>query len=226
AVARAADTLQARQQPYTPEQLAAQRQAVAEAEAELRQQLDPGRRAAVERQREQLLQAEQQLALLRSRGTPADLIDLQQAAERARAELATARAALESARLVAPFDGVVAQVNVSPGERVGDAANPAPGAANTGAAPGGRAALILVDSARPGIDLAVGEAALRELAIGQLAVVTADGLPGQEVVGVVGRIGPLGTPSEGVMTYPVQVRLDAALPLPLGAAVRLAVPIA
>ena len=88
------------------------------------------------------------------------------------------------------------------------------------------AAVVLVDLAQPRVDLVLSEADVRELAVGQRAVVTADSLPGQELAGVVSRIGPLGTPSEGVMTYPVEVKLDAPLPLPLGTAVRLAVPIA
>ena len=227
AVAEAEATLRARQQPYTAEQLDAQQQAVAEAEAALRQQRQPQAPAALEQQRAQAHQAEQQLALLRSPPPALELVDLDQALDQARARLAEARHRRDAARLVAPFDAVVVQVGVPPGERIGGgevaAAGQATGAGSSGSNGRARdAAVVLVDVAAPRVELGLSGTDVLPLALGQRAVVTAEACPG-ELAGVVSRLVPLSAPRPDEATYQAQVTLDAPPPLPLGASVRVTI---
>ncbi len=112
----------------------------------------------------------------------------------AQASLEQARLNLKDAQITAPFDGLVAAVNV----RVGEVA--------VGALP----AIVLVDNARYHLDVAVDEVDVSRLAAGQAVTVTVDALPNEAFSGSVEQIAPQATVSGGVVSYPVRVVLPSA----------------
>src|SRR5262249_61353772 len=80
-------------------------------------------------------------------------------------------------------------------------------------------------AAAPRVELALSETDVLPVALGQRAVVTAEGLPGRELAGVVSRLVPVSAPRPDGSTYQAQVTLDAPPPLPLGASVRVTIPV-
>jgi HlyD family secretion protein len=124
---------------------------------------------------------------------PSD-IALQQEAVR-QAELALQQAQLDNDNntLLAPFDGIVASITGNPGET---------------APVGTTGFLTLVDPKAVRIDVTVDETDVAKLAVGKVANITFDALPGRPFRGKVISIAPSGTLSQGVVTYPVSIALD------------------
>lgn len=138
-------------------------------------------------------QAEIALDRLQRGPDPDDLRIAQLQVEQAQAALEQARNNLDEARIVAPFDGVVAAVNV----RVGEVA--------VGALP----AVVLVDNRQYHVDVAVDEVDITRIAPGQVVTVTLDGLPNDIFSGVVDRIAPQSTLTAGIVSYPVRVLVQS-----------------
>jgi HlyD family secretion protein len=120
--------------------------------------------------------------------------------KQAKANLQQAQAALDLARsnltkttLVAPFDGIVAQINLHPGAQT----------------PNG-AAVIMLDTGSYYVDIAVDETDVAKLALDQPTSLTLDALPGVTVNGKVARIGDTGTKTGDVVAYPVRIQIDPA----------------
>lgn len=109
----------------------------------------------------------------------------------ARATLEAAQLSLEQAALRAPFDGVVAELNVTSGEM----------------ASAGLPAITLIDPSRFRIVVLVDEIDVGRLAEGQTAEVTLDALPDAQISGTVERIAPAATIEGGVVYYDVVVGL-------------------
>jgi len=105
-----------------------------------------------------------------------------------------------NATLAAPFDGVVSEMNVVPGQ-----------AATGGLQP----AIVLADLSDYHIDVGVDEIDVGRLAEGQNVHISVDALPGASITGAVERIAPTATESAGVVSYVVSVALD-----PTGAPIR------
>lgn len=99
--------------------------------------------------------------------------------------------ALENAKIVAPFDGIVTTVGPV-----------------VGAAGGNNTTIKLSDNAQYHVDMLVDEAEIAQLKTGQKAKVTFDALPNVSTTGAVTRISPAGTVSNGVVNYTVRVDLD------------------
>lgn len=114
------------------------------------------------------------------------------AVEQARAAYEVARRNLEKATLTAPFDGVVAAVNIVVGET----------------APAGLPAISLVDISGFRITVNVDEMDVVRLRLGLSAEVTLDALSDVTLRGGVERIGPAATLVEGAVAYPVIIALD------------------
>jgi HlyD family secretion protein len=158
----------------TEEQLAATRAQVAQAQSALDRLLNDDR--ALRLAEAQLRQAEINLEL--------------------------AKARLANATLTAPFDGVVSEVNVVPGQ------------AGTG---GLQPAIVLADLSDFHIDVSVDEIDVGRLAEGQNVTISVDALPGVPISGVVERIAPTATESAGVVSYVVTVAIDpTAAPIRAG----------
>jgi HlyD family secretion protein len=113
--------------------------------------------------------------------------------DQARLALEQARRQLDDARIVAPFDGVVTQVNAAAG-----------GPSGTGAV------AVLADTGKYHIDVLIDETEIRQVQAGQKAEMTFDALPKATVTGVVNRIDPAGTINQGVVYYLTRIDLDPA----------------
>jgi multidrug resistance efflux pump len=94
----------------------------------------------------------------------------------AEAKLRLARAELSKTRLLAPFDGRILRIYAEPGELAGPT-TPQP-------------VLLFADTSRRRVRAFVEELDSARVCVGQPAVVTADGLPGQEFRGKVALVAP------------------------------------
>lgn len=125
----------------------------------------------------------------------ADQLDLEAArldVETAQLALERAESDLEKATLVAPYDSLVAAVNVTVGEM----------------APAALPAISLVDPSQFRITVSVDEIDIAGVEVGLPVEITVDAFPGLVVNGIVERIGPAATLSGGAVTYPVVIALD------------------
>ena len=116
-------------------------------------------------------------------------------------EISQAQAALEIAQynlsgtqLIAPFDGVVAAVNL----QVGEAASSA------------LPAIVLADTAQFYLEVSVDEVDVARVQAAQAVTVTLDALPNVALQAAVDRIAPSATVNAGVVSYAVRLRLDPA----------------
>ena len=136
--------------------------------------------------------AQAQFDLLLAGATGEQITDAQAQVSQARVALELAELSLRHATLRAPFDGVVAAVNVTAGEM----------------APAALPAITLLDTSRFRMSVSVDEMDVGQLVEGQSAQVTLDALPDVVViVGTVERIAPAATFEGGVVTYDVVIEL-------------------
>lgn len=113
--------------------------------------------------------------------------------DQARTAYDQAQQDLANARLLAPFDGVVTQVN-----------------ATVGGPSGSSGVIQLADVSHYHVDVLVDETEIGQVKLGQKVQITYDALPKVNSTGVVKRIAPAGTISQGVVNYLVRVDLDSA----------------
>jgi HlyD family secretion protein len=144
--------------------------------------------AAAEAQRDA---AQARLDLALAGATREQLTDVEAQVAQARAALELAQLALEKATLRAPFDGIVAAVNVRSGEMASSALP----------------AVTVLDTAGFRMTVSVDEIDVGRLAIGQTVEVTLDALPDLAITGVVERIAPAATIVGGVVYYDVVIGL-------------------
>jgi HlyD family secretion protein len=109
----------------------------------------------------------------------------------AQAAVDIAQAKLDHARLLAPFDGTITEVNVNTGDLVDS----------------GDAAFRIDDLKSLYIDLQISEVDLPSLQVGQPAAIEFDAIAEKEYSGEVTEIGMIGTVSQGVVNYPVTVKI-------------------
>ncbi len=121
-------------------------------------------------------------------------IDLRQAdVIAARATLDTAIADFDRATLRAPFDGIVVAVNIETGQQVN---------ANT-------QAIEIADPSIVEVSGSVDEIDVLFLQVGSQAFVTLEALGAQPLPGTVSSIANAGTSQQGIVTYPVTIRVDS-----------------
>ncbi len=174
--------------------LAAARQAVSAARAKLAQLQGPSPRADVTAARLDLRKAEADLAVLRARGGPATLFDVDLARLRvdaARARLALAQFSARQLTVRSPSSGTVTGLLTVPG---------APADASTPVA-------TVADLDHLAVDVDVSEFDAARVRGGLPAVVTVDALGGKPFPGKVLFVGLTGVDNGGVVTYPVRVGL-------------------
>jgi HlyD family secretion protein len=133
-----------------------------------------------------------QLDLVLAGAAEEQLTDVEAQVAQARAALALTELSLDRATLRVPFDGVVAAVNVTPGE-MASAAMPA---------------FTVLDTSGFRMAVGVDEIDVGRLTVGQAAQVTLDALPNIVITGVVERIAPAATIVGGVVHYNVIIELD------------------
>jgi HlyD family secretion protein len=111
------------------------------------------------------------------------------------AEVAVAQAQrnLEVASIYAPFDGIVSAVNFSEGDTAGSGT-----------------AVSIVDLVNLRVNLLIAEVDMAQIAVDDPALMTLDALPGATYQAKVITIGPVGTVTSGVVTYPVTVAISNA----------------
>ena len=112
----------------------------------------------------------------------------------ARATLETAIADLERATLRAPFDGIVVSIEIEEGQQVN---------ANT-------RAVEIADPSIVEVSGSVDEIDVLFLQVGAQAYVTMEALANQALAGTVSSIASIGTSQQGVVTYPVTIRVDSS----------------
>ncbi|RME56563.1 MAG: efflux RND transporter periplasmic adaptor subunit, partial [Caldilineae bacterium] len=100
---------------------------------------------------------------------------------------------LNNARLVAPIDGVVSQVNIRQGELYGASALPA---------------IVLTDLDSFHMTVLVDEIDVRQVSVGQTVRLSLDALPDAEITGSVTRISPTARDVGGVVAYEVEIVPD------------------
>ena len=99
----------------------------------------------------------------------------------------------EHAEIRAPFDGVVAQVNIDPGDR---------------STTGGQPAIKVVDISALHLDAQISDIDIGQVAVGQAAEVRADAQPDTVYKGKVSYIAPTATTFGTIRTFLVRVALD------------------
>ena len=112
----------------------------------------------------------------------------------ARAALETATTDLEHATLRAPFDGIVVAVNIEVGQQV---------SANT-------EAIEIADPSVVEVSGSVDEIDVLFLQEGAQAYVSLEALGAQVLQGAISSIANSGTAQQGVVTYPVTIRVDSS----------------
>lgn len=127
------------------------------------------------------------------------------------AGIAQAEAALEGARinreraeLVAPYDGVIAAVNIDPGD---------PSSV-------GGPAIQIVDMSKLKVDANISDIDIAKVQVGQKVEVYVDALPEKVFTGKVTYIAPTATVTGNIRTYVVRIELDDQSNLRDGMSVR------
>ncbi len=110
--------------------------------------------------------------------------------DQAQLSLEQAQRQLDNAQIVAPFDGVVTQVNAMIG------------------GPSGSGTIVMADDSHYHVDMLVDETQVGQVKAGQEARITFDALPTTTVTGTVALINPAGTVSQGVVNYLVRIDLN------------------
>jgi HlyD family secretion protein len=136
-----------------------------------------------------LSQAQTNLEKLTTPAGGSTLASAQLAVAQAQSSLDQARVALEHAKIVAPFDGVVSKVSAV----VGDNAQP------------NSAAIVLNDNSSMHLDIDLSESDVANVQKGQSANLTFDAITGQTITGTVTSVASVATSSNNVVTYLVQV---------------------
>jgi len=110
--------------------------------------------------------------------------------------LESAELNLEKAVIVAPFDGVVADITITEGKEISTAALATP-------------AISLVDTSEMEMRGFIDEIDIAIVKVGQAANITLDALPDEEVEGTVAFISPIGTALIGVVYYETTITLES-----------------
>lgn len=179
------------QQPATAEQLANALAQLRNAEANLRRLQESPSAAEIAAAEAQVAQAQANLKRLLEGPTPEERAQAEARVEQARIALEQARQNLEKAKLVAAFDGIVAQIGFAEGDSVG---------------PNGPG-IVLVDTSSYYVDVQVNEAEIGQVQPGQAVVLSVDAFPDQPIEGTVEYVDPIGQSVQGVITYRVRITL-------------------
>ncbi len=125
-------------------------------------------------------------------------------------KVADAQAAVAEATLVAPFDGMVGQVNVFPGMSVSP----------------GTVLVTLLDMSSMHVVARLSEVDVAPIHAGKEVELTFDAFPGETLAGTLGEIPRFGTYENGITMFDVKVSFDASeLPLRVGMGATVGVPL-
>lgn len=127
--------------------------------------------------------------------------------DRAKNDLDRARDELDKAIITAPFDGIIADVNVKVGDVLSAVNYTAP-------------AIVLIDPGRMELNVKVNELDIPKVKLGQKAAITVDALPDEQFGGVVTSISLLPEVAGSAVSYEVKIALDMPQNLALRAGMR------
>jgi RND family efflux transporter MFP subunit len=128
-------------------------------------------------------------------GSDATTLDIaQNGVDQADIAVKQAQQALRQAEIVAPFDGIVTVINLTPGQN-----------ASSG---GTTAEMQVADLAHLETVVNMAEVDLPKITVGQPVQLTLDALPNLTLNGTVSQISPAGTITQGVVNYPVTISID------------------
>ena len=113
----------------------------------------------------------------------------------------------------APVSGLVTILNAQNGQSLSSSSGSASGASAASASSSSNSAVEISDLSTIRARVSINEADLVSVKVGQKASVTFDALSGVVTTGTISAIAPTGTNSSGVITYDVDITLDAVDPL-------------
>ncbi len=174
------------------DKLAAARAQLARAQADLAKLTGGERAGAVAAQSANLQAAQARLAQLTADPQASDLARAEARVAQAQAQLDQAQIQLDDATLRAPFTGVVATLNVAPGEALGT-----------------QTPLVLIDVSHYLVKVTVDEVDIAQVRQGQSVAVLIDAL-GARLPGTVVSLEPLPKTDSAVTAYQVTVEIDPA----------------
>lgn len=136
--------------------------------------------------------AQAQLDKLLAGASDQEIAEAEAQVEQARAALKLAQHSLERATIRAPFEGIVTEVNVTPGELPPTQEQP----------------LVLLDNSSFHMTVAVDELDISRVREGQSVAITVEALPDVNVTGTVESISPVSAVGTGVVAYQVVIDLE------------------
>jgi HlyD family secretion protein len=145
--------------------------------------------AAVDSAQQSLTTAKKNLADLQAGPTQQTLTAAEATLQSAQANFQTAKRNLDNAKIIAPFDGTVAQVNIAVGQ--------IPASSTT--------AIVLANLSDLELQLALSEVDISQVKAGQDVQLTFDALNGRTFPGKVLSVSPVGVTTQGVVNYTVNV---------------------
>ena len=149
-------------------------------------------RDAVTSANQSLTESTQALAKLKAGPDPLDIQSQEIGIKQKQNALSDAEENLSYYSIRAPFDGVVAQINV----KDGDPASP------------GSAIATMITSQKTA-DISLNEVDIASVKVGQNATLTFDAFPDLTLTGQVTQVDSIGTVTQGVVDYGVQITLNA-----------------
>ncbi|HEU5086212.1 MAG TPA: efflux RND transporter periplasmic adaptor subunit, partial [Roseiflexaceae bacterium] len=148
---------------------------------------------AISAQSGNLAAAQARLDQLLADPAASDLARAEARVAQAQAQLDQATIQLDEATLRAPFAGIVAAVNVAPGEEIGQ-----------------QAPVTLLDISRYQVKVTVDEVDVARVSIGQPVEVLIDALGAPALAGTVRQVAPLSLADQDVTAYEVTIEIDPA----------------
>lgn len=112
----------------------------------------------------------------------------------AQARIAAAQATINQAKITAPFDGIITDISIKPGDQVTP----------------GTVAFRLDDLSHLLVDVQVSEVDINRIQAGQNVNLTFDAISNKEYHGDVSEVAPVGTSTQGVVDFTVTVELTDA----------------
>lgn len=146
-----------------------------------------GRKSAILSATNNLTRAERDLAFAKTKTDPNKIKTAEAGVTQANARLYSARSQLSKNILVAPFNGMVSEVNVSQGEMANSS----------------KAAVVLLSDSAFQIKTKIAEVDIAKLKVGQLATVTLDAYYDVPFMATISRINPAATTEGGAARYGV-----------------------
>ncbi len=148
--------------------------------------------AAIDSAQQSWSSAKKNLADVQAGPTAQALAQANASLQSAKANLETAQRNLDSAKIIAPFDGTIATVNIVVGQIPASGVN----------------AIVLSNLANLQLQLALSEVDIAQVKPGQKVNLTFDALDGRAYPGKVLSVSPVGVSSQGVVNYTVIVGVE------------------